>query len=221
MALNRWLPAVLAAAGIVLASGCAGGSTSSLVPGQSGGGIGQSTSRLQATSAPTQQVRNIESRDAVGGTPQDPLANWTFLEPLAVTDSAAFSVPPRVTKCSVIDDPIFGGLWYISLSNFSAPLSQIQLPSCTLPATASSIIAANYRSDAIAPAGNGNIYIVEIDVGIISLATTPIAGPASDATGTTFVFGNLESDLTFQKDHLYAFFLAEYTGTGQPTTVSI
>ena len=70
------------------------------------------------------------------------------------------------------------------------------------------------------PTGNGNIYIVEIDVGLISLTTTPVAGP-SLGTGATFLFGPDESSVTIQKDHIYAFFVAAYTGTGTPTTVSI
>ena len=218
MAWNRWMPAAVAAAAITLAAGCAGGS-SSLVPGQQSAGSTQTSSRLTTTSAPSKRVQEIYARKAVSrGTVQDPLANWVFLEPVAITDTAAFSVPSWVTGCSSID-PIFGGLWYLSLSNFSTPLSSISLPSCTLPASASTDVA--LHRDGLLPSGNGNVYIVELNVGFISLSTTPIAGPALNGNNSTFLLASLQNSLAFQQFHLYAFFLAEYTGTGTPTTESI
>lgn len=206
---------------VIVLTACGGGGTSNMTPAsQPAGPIGQSASRLQTTAAPDQQVRSIYARASIKrGAPKDPLANWVFLEPLAATDAAVFSVPPWVKKCASID-PIFRGLWYLSLSNFTDPLAQISLPSCTIPSTTSSDVAGAYHNDSILPVGNGNIYIVEIDVGFISLTTTPIAGPALGA-GSTFLFGTDESSLMIQKFHLYAFFVAEYTGKGQPATVSI
>lgn len=219
---RRQLAGIASALAIVALAACAGGGTSSVVPVQGpqqpAGPTGASTSRLVTTTTPQKQIQAIYARKAVArGSIKDPLANWVFVEPLAVTDQAVFSVPSFVTKCAKID-PIFQGLWYLSLSNFSDPLSQITIPGCTLPATTSSDVA-RYHSDAVLPSGNGNVYIVEIDVGFISLTTTPVAGPAIGAS--TFTFGRLETNLAFQSFHLYSFFVAEYTGTGTPTTVSI
>lgn len=220
---GRRLVGIAGALAAIALAACAGGGTSGITPTvQPGGAIGQSTSRLQATSAPDLQVRTIQAHAAaVSHTPPpNPLANWVFLEPLAVTDTAAVSVPPWVKKCTSIS-PIFGGLWYLSLSNFTVPLQAVTIPSCTLPASSTtSAVAGLYHPDAIVPSGNGNIYIVEVDVGLISLTTTPVGGPAL-GTGATFLFGPLESSLTIKKDHVYAFFVAEYTGTGTPATVSI
>ncbi len=221
-----WRPrlvGIACAVAVIALAACSGGGTSSVTPSlQPGGTAPQSTSRLMATSAPDQQIRNIQAHAAsVKRTPPpNPFANWVFLEPLAVTDTAAVSVPPWVTKCASID-PIFGGLWYLSLSNFTVPLQAVTIPSCTLPASLTSeAVAGAFHPDAIVPSGNGNIYIVEVDVGLISLTTTPVAGPAL-GTGATFLFGPDESSFIIQKYHVYAFFVAAYTGTGSPPTVSI
>lgn len=220
MVRNRWIAASLAAV-LTLAAGCAGGSsTSSPVPAQPGSPVGNTSSRLTTTSAPSQRVSSIYTRNTVKrGSVQDPLANWVFVEPLAVDDSADFSVPSWVSQCASID-PIFGGLWYISWSDFSTPLSVVSLPGCTLPSTSSSDLA-KYHGLTLTPGGNGNTYIVELDVGLFSLSATPIAGPALDSPNGQFVLASLQNSLTFQKFHLYAFFLAEYTGSGTPTAQSI
>jgi len=220
----RRLFGIVGALAFVALAACSGGGTSpSPLPvtpaGGSTGSGAQSTSRLQSAAAPSQQIQDLYTRKSITrGSVKDPLANWVFLEPLAATDQAVFSVPSWVTQCAAIN-PIFGGLWYLSLSNFTDTLGQTTLPSCTIPATTSAD-AANRHPDAIIPTGNGNIYIVEIDVGFISLTTSPIAGPAL-GSGSTWLFGSINGTLTFQRFHLYAFFLAEYTGTGSPTTQSI
>jgi hypothetical protein len=208
---------------LLAVTACGGGGVApNLVPPGSGQS-GQSTSRFQATTPPSKRIQDIYARKAVQrGSIQDPLANWVFLEPLSVTDSTQvlFSAPLSITKCATPIDPIFGGNWYLSLTNFTLPVSTISLPSCTLPATTSSTLA-KARPDAIAPAGNGNIYIVEIDAGLIYLSTTPIAGPALNGGPSTFLFGPENGNLSFSQFSVYAFFLAEYTGTGTPTTVTI
>jgi hypothetical protein len=222
MAWHRFMVAAFTAASITLAAGCAGGSsTSPLGTGQQPvGSSGQTASRLQSTTAPSERVQDIKKRAGVTrGDSRDPLANWIFVEPLAIADTngnAITSVPQWVTQCASID-PIFDGVWYLSLSNFSLNFAQQQFPSCTLPSTSASDVA---KRDGVPVSGNGNVYIVEIDVGLISLTTTPVAGPAL-AAGNTFLIGTIDSTLTFDQFHLYAFYLAEYTGTGTPTTQSI
>jgi hypothetical protein len=213
---------LLGAAVIVILAACSGGAGSSITPSSTAAGAGQSASRLQSTAAPSQRIQDLYARKAVQrGSLQDPLANWVFLEPLAATDSTQvlFSTLGSVTSCANPIDPIFGGHWYLSLTNFTLPVSTISLPSCTLPASVASL--AKARPDAIAPAGNGNIYIVEIDAGLIYLSTTPIAGPALNGGPSTFLFGPFNGNLSFDQFSVYAFFLAEYTGTGTPTTVTI
>ena len=213
------LASALAVIAVTACSSGGGTTAPNMVPAPSGA-TGQSTSRLQATTAPSKRIQDIYARKAVSrGSIQDPLANWVFLEPLAVTDQAIFSVPPRVTGCASID-PIFGGFWYLSLTNFTVPVAAITLPACTLPSTSSSSIA-RVHPDAIAPAGNGNIYIVEINVGFIYLSTTPIAGPAVNGGPTSFLLGPINGNLTFNQYSIYAFFLAEWTGSGAPTTQTI
>jgi hypothetical protein len=223
MAWNRLMVAGIAAASIALAAGCAGGSsTSPLAVGQQPtGSSDQITSRLQATSAPSERIADIERKAGVTrGTPQDPLANWVFVEPLAISDAggnATISVPSFVTGCASID-PILGGLWYLSLSSFDLNFYQQQFPACTLPSTASVNVA---KRDGVPVSGGGNVYIVQLDVGLISLSTTPVAGPALDGANDTFLIGSINPTLTFEPWHIYAYFLAEYTGTGTPATQSI
>jgi hypothetical protein len=212
---------ILGVVTIVVLAACSGGGASNITPSSVTGANGQGTSRFQPTTAPSKRIQDIYTRKAVQrGSFQDPLANWIFLEPLSASDAAqiSFGVPLSVTKCASID-PIFDGRWYLSLTNFTLPVLTITLPSCTLPATSSSV--AKARPDAIAPSGNGNIYIVEIDAGLIYLSTTPIAGPALDGGPSTFLLGPINGNIGFSQFSVYAFFLAEYTGTGTPTTVTI
>lgn len=221
MVRNRWIAVAFAATAIALAAGCAGGSsTSSLVPGQPSADTPSQSTRLAPTSAPANQISELEQRKGVTrGTPEDPLANWVFLAPLAISDvsgTGVFNLPSFVTRCSSID-PIFGGLWYLALSNFSVTVPQVQLPGCAIPSTTSSVA----HRDGVLPAGNNNIYIVEIDLGIFSLSTTPLEGPAVLGANNSFVFGEQTDSLSFQSWNLYAFFIAEYTGTGTPSTQSI
>jgi hypothetical protein len=225
MSWNRLLPAALAV--LTLAAGCAGGSSTSslstgITPGVDTAPV-TTTHHFATASAPTASIKKID--DAVGGgTGGSSEPTWQFVEPLNVSDSAAFTAAANVTVCSPID-PIFGQ-WYVALNSFTAPLSNVYLPVCTIatPAPTKWNLSSKRTAGVIqtpSPGPYSNLYITELTVGFWSISLTPVAGPAYVTPSGSWYFPALQPNLSFQKDTLYSFFVASYGGTGTPSPISI
>ncbi len=65
-----------------------------------------------------------------------------------------------------------------------------------------------------------DFYIVQVGIGFFDLSVSPISGPAT-ADGGTWTFTPMSKTTKFQADNIYAFFIASWSGTGTPPSVSI
>jgi len=61
-------------------------------------------------------------------------------------------------------------------------------------------------------ASPASTYIIAVDIGWFSLTVTPISGAATVANGN-WTFSALVNPVTFNDDHLYAFFVANWNST--------
>jgi hypothetical protein len=226
MSWDRPFRVLVSAAAIAALAACAGG-TSNIAPTASVGTSNDAIAPpqgLQATAAPASRFNQIEAQarpDAVGPTPspsptEDPLTNWQLLEPLYVSTNMTFGVPPWVRQCATISP--LQGLWFVALFNFSTSLSQFDLPECTIPSPSPSQWFTKVRPNAILP--STRLYVVEFDVSLFSITSTPIASESPTSSGE-FVMQPLQSTITFQRDHLYAFFLGEWLNAPPAVTESI
>jgi len=189
------LRGALVAVALALVAGCAGGSTSSMTPSTV---ISPDSmhDNLQATSAPTDRIKAIDAakeRD-------DLLGGWTFEEPLEVASGDTLALPRLVKSCSPLS-PLFG-YWYLSLKDFTVPNQTVTVPACT----------ATSKAKVVDPS---TFYIVEIDVSLSGVAVTGISSPPV-VVGDTWQFSGNAKVFSFSADHIYAFWVAQYTGTGTP-----
>lgn len=227
MSWDRPFRVLVGAAAIAALAACAGG-MSNIAPTASVGTSNDAIAPpqgLEATAAPVSRFNQIEAQahpDAVipspspSSSPEDPLTNWQLLEPLAVSTKMTFSVPPWVRQCATISP--LQGFWFVALFNFSTSLSQFDLPECTIPSPSPSQWFTKVRPDSILP--SARLYVVEFDVSLFSITSTPIASESPDSSGE-FVMQPLQSTITFQRDHLYAFFLGEWLNAPPAVTESI
>ncbi|HTV93964.1 MAG TPA: hypothetical protein VMG98_14745 [Verrucomicrobiae bacterium] len=231
MSWDRRLHVLVCAAAIAALAACGGGA-SNLTP-SAGSGTGSSEAAvpppqgLEATAAPASRFNQIESQyhsdvvtspspSASPAPSVDPIANWQLLQPLYISANGTFSVPSWITQCTTLSP--LEGFWYLAFSKESIALSQFDLSECTLPSPSPSQWFTKERPSIVAL--NAKVYVVEFDVGLFSIASTPIAQVAPSASGT-FDMVPLQPTLTLQADHLYAFFLGDWLNTPPAVTESI
>jgi hypothetical protein len=205
MSLGR-IRLIAAAAAIALATACAGGGTPAL-PGQtatqsaSGSSNGTNVATLappaglQTAQAPASTIKRV---DAEKGRDDLDLDVWDFEEPLQVDSSGALTSLPYISFCSPLD--VLFGVWYLALNDTSLPMGATTIPACSM----------------LTKGSTANFYVVQVDVSLEDgVVITPLAGPVQ-SDGKEWTFSQLVKADTLQADHLYSFWVANYTGTGTP-----
>lgn len=204
MSWDRQLRIVVSAAAIaVLAASCSGG-MSGIDP-QAAGGTANDTlpappKELQVTQAPSATIKQV---DAAKGRDDIKLGQWLYEVPLAVTSNESLTSLPFLNVCEASPSPLIG-FWYLALSNVTVAQQPVTIPACKFTTKSPSI---------------ANFYIVEVDVSLAGVVVTPLSQPVV-ASGDTWTFNANAKAYTFAADNIYAFWVADYTGTGTPASTS-
>ena len=229
MAWDRRIGVLVCAAAVSLLAACGGGA-SSITPMT---GVGASSDAvapvppqgLEATAAPASRISQIEAqaqRDISASpsptaSPVDPIANWQLLEPLVISANATFSVAPWIRECQTLT--ALQGFWYIAWTNVSLPVSQFEVPACTLPSPSPSQWFTKTRPSIVAL--NQKLYVVAFEVSLFSITSTPIAQVSPNTTTGEYVMVPLQPTLSLHADSLYAFFLGDWLPAPPAVTESL
>ena len=199
MSWDRQLRIMVSAAAIVGLAACGGGGMTGVAPPGATGSASDSVAAppkgLELTQAPSSTIKQVDAakrRDDIN------LGQWQFEEPLQVVSDETLSLPKFVRSCTPID-PLFG-IWYLSLTNVTVVQQPVTIPACS------------FRTKNVSIA---NFYIVQIDVSLSGVVVTTLSQPVV-ATGDSWTFNANAKAFSFQADHIYAFWVANYTGTGSP-----
>ena len=201
MSWDRQLRIVVSAAAIAVLAACSGG-MSSMAP-ASGGGTSADTvpappKELQVTQAPTATIKQV---DAAKGRDDLNLGQWRYEVPLAVTSGYSLTSLSFLNTCQNAPSPLFG-FWYLTLSSITVAQQPVTIPACRFTSKATSV---------------ANFYIVQVDVSLSGIVVTPLSQPVV-VSGNTWTFYANAKAYTFAADNIYAFWVANYTGTGTPTS---
>jgi len=204
MSWDRSLRIFLSVAVIAAFAACGGGSSVTPLAGSaadSSASVATPPQELQIAQAPTSTIKQI---DAVKGRDDLNLGLWQFEEPLQIVSDDTLSLPRFSAGCSVTD-PLFG-IWYLSLKSFTVAQQPVTIQAC------------NFKSKGVSVA---NFYIVEIDVSLSSVVIQTLSDPVTvDANGEWTFYANAKG-YEFAADNLYAFWVANYTGSGTPGETSV
>ncbi len=196
---RRRLVGIATALAVIVLTACGGG-TSSIAPatgvGPSNDAIAAPPAGLEITQAPTARIKQI---DAAKGRDDLNLGDWQFEEPLQVVSDDTLSLPFFVKTCTP-SNPLFG-IWYLSLTNFSVAQQPVTIPACT------------FNSKGVSVA---NFYIIEVDVSLSGVVISTLSQPVQVDPNGEWTFSANAKEYSFAADNIYAFWVANYTGTGTP-----
>jgi hypothetical protein len=220
------LLATTAILGMALAA-CSGGS--SQVPSTgSGSGSNPSTSALAHFRAATasdkaQQRPSLTAQSGtarvdspVGGTGVGPTGSgyYTLVTLLAVDDNLNYSELGSRCDASIFDAPWYWAQGNISITQPEFPVLSVCDASTShwFAAPGTAHIDSPVSSPTATPSSSSGTYIIAVDIGWFSLAVTPLSGAATESGGN-WTFSALVNPVQFTNDHLYAFFVANWTPT--------
>ncbi|MBV8638031.1 MAG: hypothetical protein JO322_08080 [Candidatus Eremiobacteraeota bacterium] len=228
--------AILALSAVAFALVACAGNSGTAVPGATSAGqspitspaagLRQASDADKAQSRPSLRDASATSQLKTQSTSKGGGSNgsFTLVTSLAIANDGSLSEPRSTCNSSIFFAP-----WYWAEGNFSLPLANpASLPVCTPSSSSTSHGDAVVRMTQPFPSPlptptetpnpiATNLYVIKVDIGWFDLDITPISGPATvSADGSTWSFPALTSQDTFQANHLYAFFIASWSGTNPP-----